>query len=101
MSYQAIYDAVRSKITNGDVGAAVAEAFHIANLSFYLEQASQRWHEAAAEQERPSVLYRPKIYMDGDQWCALYGDDLMAGVAGFGKMPNEAMYQFDLAWRKP
>lgn len=48
----------------------------------------------------PSVLYRPKLSIDGDQWCALYGDDLQNGVSGFGKSPSAAMQDFDTAWDK-
>ena len=35
---------------------------------------------------------------DGDQWCALYGENLQEGVAGFGRTPAEAMADFDQAW---
>lgn len=30
-------------------------------------------------------------FKDGDQWCALYGEDLQAGIAGFGNTPFLAM----------
>lgn len=43
----------------------------------------------------PSVVYKPKLYPDGDQWCALYGDDLQSGVCGFGDTPIKAMEDFD------
>jgi len=46
----------------------------------------------------PHVLMRPKIYRDGDKWCALYGDDIIVGVAGFGKCPREACSNFDASW---
>lgn len=51
-----------------------------------------------AEHRRPSVLYRPEIYADGNQWCALLGPDLQTGVAGFGSTPAAAMDAFDKAW---
>ena len=47
------------------------------------------------EQQRPSVLLRPKLHPDGNTWCALYGEDLQAGVAGFGETPKLAMIDFD------
>lgn len=50
---------------------------------------------------RPSVMYRPKIMIDGDHWYALYGDNIEVGVVGFGKSPAEAMLEFDKAWSKP
>ena len=44
------------------------------------------------------MLYRPRLYPDGDQWCALYGDDLQEGLAGFGDTPAAAMTDFDKRW---
>ena len=99
-SYQPIYDAVRSKISNGDIGQAVEQAMRDANLSHYAEMAFNAVQSAAGEYERPSALYRPKIFIDGNQWCALYGDNLQEGVAGFGDSPTKAMWDFDLAWHK-
>jgi hypothetical protein len=49
---------------------------------------------------RPSNLYRPKLYIDGDKWCALYGENLQDGVAGFGKSPELAYLDFDNEWHK-
>lgn len=49
----------------------------------------------------PHVLMRPKLYLDGDQWCALYGDNLQEGLAGFGDTPAAAMADFNTAWQKP
>lgn len=56
-----------------------------------------QWNAAVAAQ-LPSVLYRPRLMADGTKWCALYGDDLASGVAGFGDTPAEAMHEFDKAW---
>ena len=49
---------------------------------------------------RPSVLFKPRIFMDGNKWCCLYGDNLQEGVAGFGDSPNEAARAFDKEWCK-
>jgi len=46
----------------------------------------------------PSVLYRPCLSPDGNQWCALYGKNLQEGVAGFGDSPADAMRDFDKNW---
>jgi hypothetical protein len=43
---------------------------------------------------------RPAIYPDGDMWCALYGEDLQRGVAGFGETPELACADFDRNWRE-
>ena len=32
-----------------------------------------------------------KIYMDGDQWCVLVGENLQEGIAGFGNTPLSAL----------
>jgi len=53
------------------------------------------------EQLRPSTIYRPKLYMDGSWWCALYGENIQVGVSAFGETPEEAMKNFDIAWTKP
>jgi len=47
---------------------------------------------------RPHIIFRPNITQDGDMWCALYGENLMDGIAGFGKTPSAACAEFDKAW---
>lgn len=49
---------------------------------------------------RPSTRYNPKLFMDGNKWCALFGENLQDGVAGFGASPEEAFQAFDKAWFK-
>jgi hypothetical protein len=51
-----------------------------------------------ADMERPSTRLRPKIMQDGNQWCALYGDNLQEGISGFGDTPEEAYADFDREW---
>lgn len=46
---------------------------------------------------RAGVL-KPSIFIDGDQWCVLYGKNLHEGVAGFGDTPHDAMLAWDRAW---
>ena len=62
------------------------------------QMAGVEWQYTAAQMQRPSVLYRPVLSVDGNQWCALYGDNLQDGVAGFGDSPSDAMADFDKAW---
>lgn len=59
------------------------------------------WQEAAWEQMRPSVVFKPTLSRDGNVWCALFGDNLQEGVAGFGETPSHAMAAFDTAWLTP
>ena len=101
-SYQAIYDAVRSRIGVADVDAAIREAV---SQSFSMADhmiccVADEFSRAAHEMQCPSAIYRPAISRDGDQWCALYGDDLQSGVCGFGDSPAAAMADFDAEWVK-
>ncbi len=103
-SYQAIYDAVRSRISGGNISDAVESAVSNSGIGFAAEMVRNAWQVAAVtlehEQSRPSVLYRPALYPDGNMWCALYGENLQDGLAGFGKTPSEAMADFDTRWRE-
>ena len=62
------------------------------------EMVTRSWQEAAWEQQRPCVMFKPTLSKDGNMWCALFGDDLQVGVAGFGPRPIDAMWAFDQAW---
>jgi hypothetical protein len=85
MSYQAIYDAAFQQLDFSHARAIAQE--QIAYVGY--------------EMSRPSTIFRPNISIDGDQWCALYGDNLQDGVAGFGDTPAAAMAEFDKAWHAP
>lgn len=60
-----------------------------------IRSSAESIRSSAAQHERPSAIYRPSLSIDGDQWCALYGDNLQDGVAGFGLSPAAAMEDFD------
>lgn len=45
--------------------------------------------------QSPSVLYRAKIFPDGNAWCCLYGENIQEGVCAFGATPAEAVRNFD------
>lgn len=57
--------------------------------------------QAAYEQMRPAVVFKPRVFRDGNQWCALLGDNLQEGVCGFGDSPADATYAFDKEWNTP
>lgn len=97
-SYQAIYDAVRSRLSGCDIGVAVENVIRSENFGHYAMMAGEAIRAAASEYERPSVLFRPTLSIDGDQWCALFGENLQIGVCGFGDSPEAAMRAFDGAW---
>lgn len=70
-------------------------------ICFAAERAGNAWAESGYEYSRPSVMFRPRVNIDGNQWCALYGENLQDGVAGFGDSPDAAMRDFDEQWRRP
>ena len=43
-------------------------------------------------------MLKPKLYKDGDQWCCLYGEDVMEGIVGFGDTPFKAIIDWNSAW---
>lgn len=67
----------------------------VAEVAFAAQRAAQVIVDLST---RPHVLMRPKVYPDGDRWCALYGDDLQSGVCGFGASPEKACEAFDVVW---
>lgn len=50
--------------------------------------------------DSPFLHMRGKLYMDGDKWCALYGDNLQEGLCGFGDSPCAAQADFDTNYYK-
>lgn len=67
--------------------------------------ANEQWAHAAIEamttataQRDPHVLMRPRVFPDGNAWCALYGENVQEGVAGFGATPALACADFDRNW---
>ena len=48
----------------------------------------------------PSYLIKPRSFRDGDQWCALLGDNIQQGVTGFGVSTELAYASFDTEWVK-
>ncbi len=100
-SYQAVYDAVRSRISGGNISEAIRDvAWQQLDISHFMARLQEQMYCVADHMQRPSVLFRPAMSIDGNMWCALYGDNLQDGVAGFGDTPDEAMRAFDQAWWK-
>ena len=99
---QAIYNAVCSRISNGNVGEVVADvARQCLDTSSLQQQIQSEAYQVSASLQRPSVLYRPALSMDGNRYCALYGENIQEGCAGFGPSPELAMMDFDRNWSKP
>lgn len=98
-NYQAVYDAIRSRFHVGDVGTIISEEIRRAfDISYAIPGIVQEFNVAAYEMQRPFVLLKPKMYPDGNMWCALYGENIQEGVAGFGETPAKAAIDFDIHW---
>lgn len=98
--YQAIYDAVRSRISGGNVADAVREVcYERIDFGHVRALAQEAIGIITNAYDRPSAVFRPKVYRDGNMFCALYGDDIMSGICGFGDTPDGACWEFDKAWR--
>jgi len=93
-SYQAIYDAVRSRIPSCDPNEIIRNAVHL-DASHAIACFQQDFSIAAAEMQRPSVLFRPEMRVrpSTQEWVVSY-----SGVNGVGKTPDAAMRAFDKAW---
>jgi hypothetical protein len=94
-NYDAVFNAVRSRmdyISAQNITEAIANKFEV---SYQMEVIKDEFMQSAYDMRRPSMLLKPKLTLDGDSWCALYGDDIQSGVAGFGKSPELAMRDFD------
>lgn len=85
-NYQAVYDAVRDVMREK------------LDISYAIEAITQDFYRSACELRRPFMALRPAMYPDGNQWCALYGENLQEGVCGFGDTPELAAIDFDNAW---
>jgi hypothetical protein len=83
-SHQAIYEAVRSRISGCDsrqaIESAMRSVFDLGNaIPRIFEDVIFAVADIRESSTRPSVLYRPAISIDGNQWCALYGANLQDG----------------------
>ena len=99
-TYQPIFDAVRSKISVFDGVRLREDIARRLDFSQQAEFVREDFSSVSWQMKRPCVLFRPSLYVDGDQWCAIYGEDLQSGVAGFGDSPALAMADFDTEWNK-
>lgn len=56
-------------------------------------------HDAYWLRERVMQMFEQRS-RDGNQWRALFGENIQDGVVGFGDGPDAAMWAFDEAWRE-
>ncbi len=76
-----------------------------------IESSQRQHHEVMRHQEDMNFvvariefalfeLLKPKLYRDGNEWCCLYGDDIVTGVVGFGTSPHKAVMAWNSAWHE-
>lgn len=59
----------------------------------------QKYEDARNIQYLPSAIFKPKLYIDGNKWCAGYGE-MPNGVFGFGYSPQLAMDDFNKSFNE-
>lgn len=66
---------------------------YLSTLTHYADIADRRAQDNEYEVHILRLMKELAIvpYRDGNQWCALYGEDLQTGIAGFGNTPFLAM----------
>lgn len=104
-TYQAVYDAVRSRISGCDIGYIVEKSLNSAfgGSDHYISQFFQNLeYELSVCYTKPSVLFRPQVFKREGTWYAIYGQetDCDSAVVGKGSTPEEAINHFDSIWRK-
>jgi len=97
-TYQAIYDAVRSKISGFNAQELFDRIIRNFDFSHHAKVVKRHIVTVTNEQKRPSVLFRPELKFDVDEWRAQYGKGVYEGVIGTGDSPDEAMRDFDEKW---
>lgn len=50
--------------------------------------------------DKPHKVLGVRVFRDGDQWCALFGQNIQEGCAGFGATRVDACAAFDRAWSR-
>lgn len=77
---------------NSQIEADIAgAAFRVGQAAEVLAQQLSAYHATWW-----SVM-KPTLSKDGDMWCALHGENLQVGIAGFGPSPANALIAFDIA----
>lgn len=64
----------------------------------HLHQTALNLYQLSLDMMRASMMLKPRLFIDGNQWCALHGENIQDGVAGFGDSPELAYFDFDRAW---
>jgi hypothetical protein len=76
------------------------ESHLLPDFNGHIAAAEVNIYNYSCQLNRPCFLFKPRLSIDGNKWCALYGDNLQDGVAGFGNSPELAYEDFDKQWSK-
>lgn len=77
-----------------------------------IESSQRQWHETLQHQEKMNTIVqeaeyalfaqlKPKISIDGNQYCVLLGENLHDGIAGFGDTLYLAILNFNKQFNVP
>lgn len=70
----------------------------IAHAAWRVAQAADACAQSIASYHASwAAVMKPALSKDGNMWCALHGDNLQVGVAGFGSTPALALAAFETA----
>lgn len=69
-------------------------------MAMYEQDYWGQMYAVACDLGAPSVIFKPRLFIDGNQWCALFGENIQDGVAGFGDTHEMAMRNFDMSWNE-
>ncbi|MER1644682.1 hypothetical protein KC875_08780 [Enterobacter hormaechei] len=62
-TYQAVYDAVRSRISNGDIGSAVENVMRAENVGHYFQMACADIQQSAISNQQSAISnQQPSIH---------------------------------------
>ena len=67
----------------------------IVEIAGLMHDINMKAYSVACEMQRPCVIFKPRITLDGNMWCVILGENLQDGVCGFGKTPEKAFADFD------
>lgn len=74
-----------------------------------IESSQRQWHEVLLHQERIGLaveaseynkftMLKPKVFIDGNQYCVLLGSNIQDGIAGFGDTVHKAIINWNASF---
>lgn len=69
-------------------------------MSDYEGLTAESKHAAAIEAQEMNLVatLKPRIFIDGNRWCVLLGENVQDGIHGFGDTPRLAVFDFNKSW---